>query len=82
METATIILLGIVITVVLPTLVALGSAIFKLGRDLKKYTSKASEGGKKITATEVDGLIDDINVIGKTFSKLSEQLVKLWNKIF
>lgn len=82
METATIVIIVISLLVILPTFIALGSALFKLYRDIIFAFDRQSDGGEEVTKAEIEGLRADINVIAKLFSSLSERLASLWNKIF
>jgi len=82
MEPDTIILLVVAFIFVIPTLVALSSALFKLYRDIVFAFSKASDGGVTVTAAELEQIKTTVNVVGRIFMKFGEQLFNLWSRFF
>lgn len=60
-------------------LTILGSALFKLYRDVLHAFSTASEGGVTVTASELETIRSDVNAIGKASMKIAEALINKWN---
>lgn len=71
-------LLTLVVLIGIP----LGSALFKLYRDIVFAFDAASDGGKVVTKKELEGFKADINVIAKLFMKFSGLLVRVWRIVF